>query len=124
MNKKILIVEDTPDLLQNLTEFLLMEEFIVLPFLNAKTALEYLEQGEIPDLILTDLSMPDMDGFQLIEKIRTLNSLNDIPIIIFSARPQQENESRATSLGVNKYIKKPCAPDELVFSIQEILNGK
>jgi DNA-binding response OmpR family regulator len=124
MDKKILVVEDTPDLLQNLTEFLVMEGFTVSPCLNAKSAFGKLEQGEIPDLILTDLSMPDMDGFQLIEKIREKKSLDHIPVIIFSARPLQENQARAVSLGVAKYIKKPCPPDELVLSIQEILKGK
>jgi DNA-binding response OmpR family regulator len=124
MNKRILIVEDTPDLLQNLSEFLMMEDFIVIPCLSARSAIEKFEQGEMPDLILTDLSMPDMDGFQFIEKVREAKSLDHIPIVIFSARPIQENQARAVSLGVAKYIKKPCAPDELVLSIQEILKDK
>lgn len=124
MNKKILIVEDTPDLLKNLSEFLVMEEFTVLSCLSARSAIEKLEQGEIPDLVLTDLSMPDIDGFQLIEWIRSIASLKQIPIVIFSARPIQENQARATSLGVTKYIKKPCSPDELVAAIQEALKNK
>lgn len=124
MNKKILIVEDTPDLLKNLSEFLVMEEFTVLSCLSARSAIEKLEQGEIPDLVLTDLSMPDIDGFQLIEWIRSITSLKEIPIVIFSARPIQENQARATSLGVTKYIKKPCSPDELVAAIQEALKNK
>jgi len=124
MNKRILIVEDTADLLQTLSEFLVMEGFTVISCLSAKLAIERLEQGEIPDLIVTDLSMPDMDGFQLIERIRGSKSLDHIPIIIFSARSFHENQARAASLGVAKHIKKPCAPDELVFSIMEILKDK
>jgi DNA-binding response OmpR family regulator len=120
MNKKIMIVEDTPDLLQTLTEFLVMDGFGVIPCLSARVALDKLDL-EIPDLIITDLSMPDMDGFQLIEKIRGKLSLHELPIIIFSARPLQENQARAVSLGVVQYIKKPCPPDELVLAVQQIL---
>lgn len=124
MNKKILIVEDTPDLLQTLSEFLAMEGFTVMPCLSARLALEMFERGAMADLIVTDLSMNDMDGFQLIERIRGIQSLQHVPIVIFSARPPQENQARAISLGVAKYIKKPCAPDDLVISIQEILKDK
>lgn len=124
MNKKILIIEDTQDLLQTLSEFLIMEGFTVIGCLNARSATEKLTLGEMPDLILTDLSIPDMDGFELIEWIRGTASLNHIPVVIFSARPIQENHARATSLGVSKYIKKSCGPDELVLAIQEILKKK
>jgi DNA-binding response OmpR family regulator len=120
MDKKIMIVEDTPDLLETLTEFLVMDGFDVTACLSARIALEKLEH-EVPDLIITDLSMPDMDGFQMIEKIREKKSLQELPIIIFSARPLQENQARAVSLGVVRYIKKPCPPDELVLSVHQIL---
>jgi DNA-binding response OmpR family regulator len=120
MSKKIMIVEDTPDLLQTLTEFLVMDGFDVTPCLSARVALEKLNH-EIPDLMITDLSMPDMDGFQLIEKIRERKELKELPIVIFSARPLQENQARAVSLGVVQYIKKPCPPDELALSVQKIL---
>jgi DNA-binding response OmpR family regulator len=124
MSKRILIVEDTPDLLQNLSEFLTMEGFTIIPCVNARAAIREFENGEMPDLIVTDLSMPDIDGFQFIERVRESPALNDVPIVIFSARPIQENQERANSLGVAKYIKKPCAPEEFVNSIEEILAQK
>jgi DNA-binding response OmpR family regulator len=121
MNKKIMIVEDTPDLLETLAEFMVMDGFDVIACLGARVALEKLKE-ETPDLVITDLSMPDIDGFQLIEKIREMKMLADLPIIIFSARPLQENQARAVSLGVARYIKKPCSPEELVLAVQLILN--
>lgn len=116
-----MIVEDTPDLLETLAEFMVMDGFDVIACLGARVALEKLKD-EIPDLIITDLSMPDIDGFQLIEQIREMKMLADLPIIIFSARPLQENQARAVSLGVARYIKKPCPPEELVLAVQLILN--
>jgi DNA-binding response OmpR family regulator len=120
MNKKILIVEDTPDLLQNLAEVLQMEGFGVIMCLNGKSALEQLKHHH-PDLIITDLSMPDMDGFELIEAIKEQEQLIKIPIAIFSARPLQENQPRALGLGITTYIKKPCSPDDMLLSIQALL---
>lgn len=120
MRKKILIVEDTPDLLQSILEFLEMEGYETIGCLSGKDALEKLV-GDKPDLIITDLSMPDMDGFQLIEKIKENEHLDAIPIAIFSARPAQENQAKAISFGITKYIKKPCSPEELLASIEELL---
>lgn len=123
MNKTIVLVDDTPDLLENLSEFLMMEGYTVIPCLQASVALEKLAL-QLPDLLITDLSMLDIDGFQLIEKIRGTPSWKHLPIVIFSARPYHENQARAISLEVTKYIKKPCAPDEFVRLIQQILKEK
>jgi len=124
MNRTILIVEDTPDLLKNLSEYLTMEGFTILPCHNARAAFHEFEKGTVPDLIVTDLSMPDIDGFQFIAIVKESAKLNEVPVAIFSARPIQENQARAASLGVAKYIKKPCPPDEFVEAIEEILIKK
>lgn len=121
MAKKIMIVEDTSELLESMSEFFTMGGFYVMSCLRAQIAIDKLAD-EMPDLIITDLSMPDMDGFELIEKLQANKKLKDIPVAIFSARPRLENEARANSLGVVRYINKPCAPDKLLISVQEILN--
>jgi DNA-binding response OmpR family regulator len=120
MNKKVMIVEDTVELLNHISEFLVMDGIDVISCVSALVAIEKLKE-EIPDLIITDLSMPFMDGFELIETIRANRQLKDIPVAIFSARPVHENQARADSLGVVRYIKKPCPPDELLNSIHEVL---
>lgn len=117
-----MIVEDTVELLNHISEFLIMDGFEVIACVNAQAAFEKLKE-EIPDLIITDLSMPVMDGFELIERIRKDKELCHIPVAIFSARPKHENEARAASLSVSKYIKKPCPPEELLVTIQEVLEG-
>jgi DNA-binding response OmpR family regulator len=119
MSKKILIVEDTPDLLQSITEFLEMEGYQITGCLSGKSALAVLKEAK-PDLIITDLSMPDMDGFQFIENLREDKTLDSIPVAIFSARPAHENQAKAISFGVTKYIKKPCSPEELLTTLEEI----
>lgn len=119
MSKKILLVEDTPDLLANLKEFLVMEGYSVSGFSSARAALEDLKNS-IPDLIITDLSMPDMDGFEFIEQLRQINAFKETPLIIFSARPMQENIQRANSLCVAKYIKKPCSVPDFLICVEQV----
>jgi CheY-like chemotaxis protein len=115
--KKICLVEDTPDLLTNLTEFLEMEGFVVWPHRAGADALKRL-RSEAPDLILTDLRMTGMDGLELIRHLKELDHLKHIPIIIFSAQPVQEYEEQAKQMGVDHYIKKPASLDDIL----EIVN--
>ena len=120
MGKIIVIVEDTPDLLQNIADFLRMEDFTIVPCVSGLDALKKLE-NVVPDLIITDLWMPELDGFELIERIKSIELLRTVPIAIFSAKPYLENNARSLSLGVDRYIKKPCTPEDLLNSIRDLL---
>jgi DNA-binding response OmpR family regulator len=111
--KKICLIEDTPDLLSSLTEFLEMEGFIVWPHRGGVDALKRL-RSDVPDIILTDLRMAGMDGLELIRNLKEIEHLKDIPVIIFSAQPLQEYEVEARQLGVDHYIKKPASLDEIL----------
>jgi len=70
-----------------------------------------------PDLMLLDVIMPGMDGFQVLEKVR---AASDLPVIVFSARP--ENGEKALSLGANDFLAKPMDVDEMVRRIQTFVN--
>ncbi len=119
--KTILVVEDTLDLLHNLTDFLVMEGYYVLPSSTGSDALAQLQQRETPDLIITDLSMPGIDGLILIEEIKKDERFNKIPIVIFTARPKQDYEENARALGVTISIKKPAALEEILSTISPLL---
>ncbi|HEY9045085.1 MAG TPA: response regulator [Ohtaekwangia sp.] len=121
MPKKIMVVEDTHDLLQHVSDFLMMEGYEVEPCANGYEAYKKLATYK-PDLIITDLVMPKVDGFALIEKIMHNQALKDIPVAIFSAKPPQENEAHALSLNVKAFIKKPCSLDDLHTAIKDILD--
>ncbi|HEY9004837.1 response regulator [Ohtaekwangia sp.] len=121
MPKKIMVVEDTQDLLQHVTDFLTMEGYEVEPCINGDDAYTKLATSR-PDLIITDLLMPKVDGFALIEKIKQHEALKKIPVAIFSAKPPQENEAKALSLNVKAFIKKPCSLDDLLVAVKDILD--
>jgi CheY-like chemotaxis protein len=121
MNKKIIcVVDDTPELLNNLSEYLEMEGFAVWACINGAEALER-SRIKSPDLVITDLWMPAMDGLVFIEKLRHDLHLTDVPVIIFSAKPEHEYADRAFTLGVTHFIKKPSNPEVIVSRINQLI---
>ncbi len=121
MIKKVLIVEDTPDASENLKAFLSMEGFEIISAANGEEAMDkfYLYT---PDVIITDLRMPKMDGLALIEKIKKTDHLKNIPIIVFSANDTPEYEVKSLNLGADVFIKKPCSIEKLLDTIQSLLS--
>jgi DNA-binding response OmpR family regulator len=122
MNMKILIVDDTPDLLESLKEFFDMEGFAVNTAVNGQDALDKLMK-EKPQLIITDLLMPVMDGFTFIENLKRIEDYKDIPVIIFSAKPQKESEERAHGLGADRFVVKPSSLDVILKSVNELVHS-
>jgi CheY-like chemotaxis protein len=123
MIKKILLIEDTVDVLENLAELLRMEGYEIIPALNGQEAFDKL-YIYTPDLIITDLRMPTMDGFTFLEKIKLLPDLKSIPVLIFSANATPENEKRCLQLGAVGFLKKPCNTEFLLESIQAVFASR
>ena len=121
MKQKILLVEDTPEIVYNLRDYLLMEEYEVFTALNGVEALNILAK-HLPDLIVTDLLMSEMDGFELIDQLKSENRFKRIPIIAFSAKPESEFKDR--DLRVDRFFLKPCPPEVLITAISDLLNKK
>lgn len=119
MKKIILLVDDTPDIVENIREFLLMEDYRVITALNGVAALAHLER-ERPDLIITDLVMPEMDGFELIQKLRSNDQYKEIPILVFSAKPVASE--KLDELGADKFVLKPSPPETLLLAIDGLIN--
>ncbi|MAR84896.1 MAG: DNA-binding response regulator [Cytophagia bacterium] len=113
----ILIVDDDNELTELLDEFLSEHKFKTKVFHNPKEALSSLKTS-VPDLILLDIMMPEMDGFQLLRKIReTL----DVPVIMLTAKGEVSDKVVGLELGADDYLAKPFEPRELLARIQSIL---
>jgi len=113
--KKVLIVDDEQSILRILAIKLRISGYEVITALNGQQALEAVDAAN-PDVMLLDIIMPEMDGFQVIEQLRTCSNL---PIIAFSARA--EYAGRALSLGANEFIIKPFDVDDLTDRIHHAL---
>ena len=113
----ILIIDDDNELTELLGEFLSEHKFKTKVFHNPIEALGYL-QTSVPGLILLDIMMPEMDGFQLLRKIReTL----DVPVIMLTAKGEVSDKVVGLELGADDYLAKPFEPRELLARIQSIL---
>lgn len=123
MNKRIVIVEDTMDLQAAMAEILQMEGYLVLCAGDGEEAQALLNES-IPDLIITDLRMPKMDGYELIKSIRKNKDWQAMPILVFSAMPPGDSEARVLQLGANSYLKKPSTLEDLVGAVKTIIENE
>ncbi len=116
--KRILIVEDsdsTRAMMRSIVEDI-GEEFHVVEAANGFEALKILPAEDF-DLIITDINMPDINGLELINFIKTTPRYSNIPLIIVSTESTEEDRKRGIALGANDYITKPFEPEALKESI-------
>ena len=115
---QVLVVDDEPDTLDLLTAILAQHGAAVITAADAKAALNSLEQRR-PDVLISDIGMPDEDGYELIGKLRARapRAGGDIPAIALTAYTRDEDRARALAAGFQMHIAKPIEPDELVKSI-------
>jgi DNA-binding response OmpR family regulator len=117
---KILLVEDTPSLAAEIIDILRMEDFDVSLAKNGLDALNQLRVN-LTDIVISDLFMPEIDGFQLITELKNDGKLKHIPIIILSARTTSDTIEKVMELGADLFIQKPCDSRYLVSSINMVL---
>jgi DNA-binding response OmpR family regulator len=118
--KNILLVEDTAHLAEEILDVLRLEGFNARVASGGMQALAFINETR-PDLIITDLLMPVIDGFQLIERIRSMDSLKAIPIIILSAKASEEDKARGIQAGADYFLVKPCKSHQLIEAIKTLL---
>jgi len=124
MRNKILLIEDSRVIQQMYRSKLTIEQFAVITADNGMEAIKILSQ-EIPDLILLDLMMPVMDGFKVLQVIKTDPRLSNIPVLVFSARGQPEEVEKAMNLGAAGYIVKATTkPNEVIEQIRKTISQK
>lgn len=124
--KKILIAEDEDDLREMYSMALQAKGFEVLQAENGVQALEWLEKkyGEI-SLILLDIVMPEMDGFETLEKVKADERFRKIPVIVSTNLDNDEDKTQAMDLGARDYfVKSQHTPSELVTEVETILSYK
>lgn len=116
----VLLVEDTSSLAAEIIDILRMENFYVSLAKNGMDALNQLK-NKIPDIVISDLFMPEIDGFQLITELKNDSKLKHLPIIILSARTTPDTIEKVKELGADLFIQKPCDSRYLVGSIKNVL---
>nr|YP_010195830.1 hypothetical protein LK100_pgp020 [Crassiphycus birdiae]UAD83227.1 hypothetical protein [Crassiphycus birdiae] len=119
MKKTILLIDDDIHLLNSMASYLISEDFKVHITTNGYNALQNLKIIK-PDLIITDIIMPHIDGYELIKKIRSEQHQYTIPIIFLTAKGMTPDRILGYNLGCNAYLTKPFYPEELISIINNI----
>jgi chemosensory pili system protein ChpA (sensor histidine kinase/response regulator) len=118
---KILIVDDSITVRQVTARFLKRHQYESVGVRDGIEALSYMAEN-IPDVVLLDLEMPEMDGFEVLEKMRSNPKLRDIPVVIITSRSGEKHQARALKLGVSGYFTKPYLEEHLLALLKEILS--
>jgi DNA-binding NarL/FixJ family response regulator len=118
--KKILVIEDEPEMRRNLTTILRLEKFHPLPAENGRIGIE-LAKKERPDLILCDVMMPELDGYGVIAALRATAQTVTIPFIFLTAKGEKPDIRSGMNLGADDYLTKPVAKADLLAAIRSRL---
>nr|WP_231553781.1 response regulator [Capnocytophaga canimorsus] len=118
----VLLVEDNPDVLMYVKS-LISKDYQVITAENGEEGLEK-AQKYVPDLVITDVMMPKMDGYQLCQAMKQSQLLNHIPIIMLTAKSTDEDRLEGLRYGVEAYLRKPFQAEELLIRIAKILENR
>jgi DNA-binding response OmpR family regulator len=121
--QKILVVDDDEHILRSLSQYLELEDFNVVSASSGPEALKLFGQ-ERPDLLVLDVMMPGMDGFQVLETLRKNPDTASVPVLMLTARDQHNDILKGYQMGATSYLVKPFNLDELVDAIREVFAGK
>jgi len=119
----ILLLEDDSDMAAFITGVLNEKQLITKRVKNGVEALDYLET-QLPELIISDIMMPDMDGYDFVSEIKAQPLLSHLPVIMLSAKAAQESKIKGLKKGAEIYLEKPFNPEELILTVQNNLKAK
>lgn len=119
-NQLIAVIDDEPDILELVSIHLKKANFRVRGFMEAEPFYQFLAK-EIPDLVILDLMLPDIDGLQICKYLRGNDRFSSIPIIILTAKTEEIDKIVGLELGADDYVTKPFSPRELVARSRAVL---
>src|SRR5512135_2764657 len=114
--RRILVVDDEERMVRFIRMNLEHDGYLVNEALNGKQAID--KMRDTPDLVLLDVMMPDLDGFEVLETIR---QVSNVPVIMLTAKGEEDDRVRGLELGADDYITKPFSPRELVSRVRAVL---
>jgi two-component system cell cycle response regulator DivK len=122
MNQRILVVEDQPDNRQILRDLLTSADFEVIEAVDGEAGLAAAAEHR-PDLILMDIQLPGIDGYEATRRLKGDAALRDVPVIAVTAHALSGAEQEARAAGCDGYISKPISPRQLLAKVRESLSS-
>lgn len=118
--KQVLVIDDET-IMRKLLKQILRDKYEVILKENGREALEWMYEGNIPDLVVADLNMPEIDGLEYIKRVRESGFFNDVPLIVLSGEESSSERIKCLKLGANDYLIKPFNPEELGLRIDNLI---
>jgi CheY-like chemotaxis protein len=120
MENRILLVDDSKPML-TLLNGLFKAHYNVVCKPSAISALESLQDGSLPDLIITDINMPEMDGYEFVKQLKARNSYKNIPVMVLSSNQVSSDRLKLYKMGIDEYLVKPFNPEELYLRAEKLI---
>lgn len=121
--KKLLVVEDEP-MMRRLLLHIFGDKYEVVLKENGKEALGWLKDGNIPNVIIADLHMPEIDGYEFIKAVRSFDFYDSVPLLVLSGEQGSEDRIRCLRAGADDFLTKPFNPEELDLRIEKLASLK
>jgi DNA-binding response OmpR family regulator len=121
MSKRTILALDDELSILKILDFYFGKNYNVVSKSNGKVALEWMQQGQLPDIIIADMNMPDMNGLEFTAQIRASGFFKDIPLIMLSGNEGTADKIKCLKAGADDYLVKPFNPEELEARIENIL---
>tara|TARA_B100000965_G_C19335148_1_gene644848 strand:+ start:335 stop:712 length:378 start_codon:yes stop_codon:yes gene_type:complete len=123
MTKRVLLAEDEPNIVESLTFILERSGFDVSVTTTGREALEE-AQSTTPDILILDVMLPEMDGYEVLRRLRADNRTTALPVLMLTAKGQREDRETAIACGADMFITKPFVNSELIAAVQELAAGE
>lgn len=119
MSKRVLVVDDDATMARAIHSFL-KDKYEVYMVTSGRSALQFLER-KIPDLVLLDIKMPEMDGFETLARMQEIPDMQGVPVIFLTGREDSETEERGLAVGASDFIRKPVVPNVLRLRVGHMI---
>ncbi|KJH71132.1 response regulator transcription factor [Aliterella atlantica] len=119
-HKRLLLIDDDPNLILLVKDYLEFRGYEVVTAENGREALDLLE-SDVPDMIICDVMMPEMDGYTFVSNVRQDDRTSWIPVLFLSAKGQSQDRVKGLNVGADVYMVKPFEPEELVAQVEASL---
>ena len=122
MNKKVLVIEDDPSASELMVYTLEPKGYQVITALNGLEGVKK-AMDERPDLIILDIMLPGLDGYEVCHRLRQKPETANLPILMFSAKAREDDKETGLNMGADDYLAKPVEPSEIRAKVQALLAG-
>ena len=121
MTKSVLLAEDEPNIVESISFLLKREGFEVIVTSDGRSALET-AIAETPDVMVLDLMLPEMDGYEVLRNLRANQQVKDLPVLMLTAKGQKIDRETALECGANLFMTKPFSNADIIAAVNSLVN--